>query len=1065
MYCPLHCHDGLGSMLDSTNRPETLVQRAKDLGFSSLAITNHGTMSTVIKHYELCLKNDIKPIIGCEVYITDDLTIKDSTSKYFHLILLAKNNIGYKNLLKLSTIGFLEGFYYKPRIDFETLKKHSEGLICLTACLGGELPKLITSHYTRAKRVKLIEKYKEVFGDDYYLEIQSANNESQAKVNQELCELSVLTNTQLVATSDAHFLTKEELELHRIFINIAQERDNEVYQDCWLKTDEEMREVLSLQIDEKFINKAMINSNVIAEMCNVTIQLGKEYLPTVRIPHGVDSIEEYFRQLCDDGFENRGIWDKPNYKEYIKRLKYEFDIITKKNFTGYFIILSEHIRKCKANGIIINDGRGSGAGSLINYLLYITEVDPLEYNLDFSRFLTIERKDLPDIDSDFSSSQRYESIYELRATYGANRVSQISTYGCLQAKAIIDTVGKVLEIDSEELKEIKKSIPDLTTLSDSVKKNKKLMENYGDFINTCIELEGLPRSTSCHAGGVVVCPDDMELTDFTALMLSKQGEIITQIDMHDLERVGLVKFDFLATTVLDIIGDTLKLITDKNYYDYEWDYTDKKTWELLSSGDTAGVFQLETAGMQEVAKRLKPQNIDELCALISLYRPDTMGEIEHYIDRKFGREEVTYEHPLLETILDKTYGCLIYQEQMMAITKLFGGFTDGEADVFRKALGKKKPELVKSQVTKFIERATQNGFDETLIKNLSDWLVDKGGYSFNLSHGISYSFPSFRCAYLKAHYPLEFMCSVINNQKSEQNGQTNYEGVSKFISECKKMGLDIRYPDINKSQMKFTTLDNAIYFGIEMIKGVSSKIIELIQVNRPFDSLLDFEERCNPDITSIITLIKSGCFDFLNKPRIDLLKECFGIRYDLGKTDKGDINKINKTHIQRLFDDGYIDSLDADKDKCLKILNNIRREEQIQLLVDKYLTGSEKEWEFETLSFFLNGTPFDELKLPDWERVQEESSGYIAGTILVLVKKKIKNGANKGKEMAFVTLESNIGKTELIVFNKTWIELNTRLKVGKTFVFFGKKGGDSKMLLLNIMDLDTYKKGMKNGKD
>lgn len=562
MYTPLHVHDGLGSLLDSTNRPDTLAKRAKEIGFSSLAITNHGTMMSSVKHYQECKNNDIKPIIGCEVYMADDLAIKDSDSKYYHLILLAKNNIGYKNLLKLSSIGFLEGFYYRPRIDFPTLSKYSEGLICTTACLGGELPRYITGHYTESRRIRFIEQYKELFGDDFYLEVQSAVNPTQIEVNQKLVDLSLKTNTKLVATSDAHFLSPEEFSLHKIFINIAQERDNEVYQDCWLKTYEEMIQGLVQGIDISFAKEALENTNEIADKCNVTIELGKEYFPSIKIPEDIHSLEEYFKKLCDEGFEKRGLWDKPNYKEYIRRLKYEFAIITQKDFTGYFIILSDHIKKCKAKGIIINDGRGSGAGSLINYILYITEVDPLEYDLDFSRFLTIERKESPDIDTDFASSQRYESIYELRNTYGANKVSQIMTYGSLQAKAIIDSVGKVLGIDIEELREIKKSIPDNTKIKDCILGNKKIMSQYKDLIEICIELEGLPRSTSCHAGGVVVCPDDMELTDFSALMLSKDGEIITQLDMNDVQKVGLVKFDFLATAVLDIIGDTLKLIGD-----------------------------------------------------------------------------------------------------------------------------------------------------------------------------------------------------------------------------------------------------------------------------------------------------------------------------------------------------------------------------------------------------------------------------------------------------------------------------------------------------------------------
>lgn len=501
----------------------------------------------------------------------------------------------------------------------------------------------------------------------------------------------------------------------------------------------------------------------------------------------------------------------------------------------------------------------------------------------------------------------------------------------------------------------------------------------------------------------------------------------------------------------------------RNYYDFKWDYTDEKTWDLLSSGKTSAIFQLESAGMQQVAQRLQPRNIEELCALISLYRPDTMGEIEHYINRKFGKEEVVFKHELLKDILGETYGCLIYQEQMMNVTKVFGGFSDGEADVFRKALGKKKPALIKEQVEKFIKRATENGFNEELVTYLGEWLVDKGGYCFNKSHGICYALPCFRTGYLKANYPVEFMCSVLNNQKNPQTGQIDYEGVSKFISECKTMGITINYPDVNKSDIKFIPKDGEIYFGLSLIKGLSSSIVDKIIALRPFESLLDFQNKCDPDSTSIVSLIKSGAFDTFNKNRYELLKEIAEIRYDLGKLSKGNLTRITKNDRQMLYSIGYIENLEEEKDVCLSKINFLRKAEQTNLFLEKYAVGDEKDWEFESLSFFLSGTPIDDIIFPNWEIVKDEESGYLAGTIIAVSKKKIKSGANKGKEMAFLDVESNFGKAEVTVFNKTWVDLNGELKTGKTLVFFGRKSGDTKMLLRGIIDLDTYKEGLKNG--
>lgn len=568
----LHCHNAKGSILDSTNKPEELPVRAKELGMSSLAITDHGTMYAMIDFYKACKRAKVKPIMGCEVYVCDDVNVKDNTSKYEHLVLLAETNEGFVNLKEIVTKGFMDGFYYKPRVDDKILRKYSEGIIALSACLGGRIPRMIMKGAKESTIVKAIEDYKKIF-KSFYLEVQSANNPDQRMVNQELVKYASLTNTPLVATSDVHFLRKEDFETHGIFIQINQSRDNEVYQDCWLKSEEEVFEVLEPHIGFEATIEAIANTHAIADQCNVEIELGHSYLPKFDIPKEWKNEDEYLKHLINKGIVERGInkKNKLELQKYIDRLKEELEVITAKGFSGYFLIVQDFLQSCREEEIYTGDGRGSADNSLVCYVLGITNVDSIEYDLNFSRFLTMERVSLPDVDMDLQSSRKSSGVDIIRKKYGHENVAQICTFGVMQAKTALNSVGSVLDIPTAITKEVSKLIPDGVSLEDALKKSslKKIKETglngvspeqIHRWFSLAEKLEGLPKTVSVHAGGVVICPSDRRMSEFTPLAVGKEGQIITQLEMHDVEEVGLVKMDVLATITLDVIDRALDLI-------------------------------------------------------------------------------------------------------------------------------------------------------------------------------------------------------------------------------------------------------------------------------------------------------------------------------------------------------------------------------------------------------------------------------------------------------------------------------------------------------------------------
>lgn len=1063
-FVPLHVHTTYGSILDSIIRVNDLVDKVKELGCPACAITDHGSMASTIGFYKRCKDKGVKPIIGCEVYVADDLTVKEGGSRYNHLILLAKNNKGYENLKTLSSIGYLEGFYAKPRVDFKTISKYSEGLICLSACLAGEVSEAIIKN-TNPDGVVL--KYKELFGDDYYLEIQSHCDDTQLAVNKEIVRLAKQHQIKVVSTTDAHFLNREDYEAHNIFININQDRDTENYKDCYIQNADEMIEKLTICVDIDIAKESLKNTIEVAEKCDVEIELGHPYLPHAKIVPPFKDDYEYLVHLVKVGLKEKGILKLPNRQEYIDRAKMELEVIKYKDFQGYFLKLREWLIAGKKRGIPFGECRGSSGGSIVAYLIGITNVDSVKYDLDFGRFLTKERTELCDIDTDVSTRRRTEFIKLITDDAGAENVAQIGTFNTLAAKSVIDSVGKVMGVTIPERNELKKNVSETDGVAGIKKINPKLYKQYKELIEMCIKLEGLPRSEGAHAGGVCVSGNNKPMTHYAPLRYNKYGNVTAQFEMKDIESVGLVKFDMLGLRTLDIIADALSFI-GSDYYSYEFNYEDPKIYEMVSSGDTNSVFQAESNFMTQVFKEIKPKDMFEWSDCIAIGRPDSIKFLKPYVDAKFHGKRPKEIHPDLTKVLGRTYGCLIYQEQIMNITKVFAGFSDGEADKFRKIVSKKKLDLLPEQLGKFKARCVENGYTAELAEELAQLLSDNANYCFNMAHSISYAITGYKTAYLKYYHPVEFMASVLNNQQKD-DGATDYESVSVHIKECERMGIKVMHPDLNKSIEKFKPIakENTILYGFGLIKDVGSSSVEVIMKNRPFKNVSDFIKKCDVcDKATMIALIKSGSADSISKlGRADILKMLFSYRFDNGREDAKPIKSINKNHIRFLLDNGYITPEQTDdKPTCLEIFNRRRKSKSWDDFKDRYMLGTELDWEMETVNAFMSGDPFEGVDMPDWERINVGDEGWIGGTVRNVKKTKVKNGKNKGAPMAFINIDSIYGIMDCVVFTNVWLGYQDLLKFGKNVMVCGEKQSELNMVVSRVITLEEYKAIMRRSK-
>ncbi|HEY7167609.1 MAG TPA: DNA polymerase III subunit alpha [Candidatus Binatia bacterium] len=878
----LHCHTEY-SLLDGANRIDNLFDRIKALKQPAVAMTDHGNMFGAVEFYRHAVSHGIKPIIGCEIYVAPASRFErkgvDKGPKEYnnHLILLAMNQEGYRNLCKLVSLGYMEGFYYKPRIDKDLLKELNGGLIALSACLQGEVSQSLSAgNIERAKAAA--ETYAGIFNDRYYIEIQDNKLLEQEKVNRLLVELAKDLSLPLVATNDCHYGERADFHAHDVLLCIQTGKTVAEDNRLKLETDElYLKSAEEMQSGFAYCPDAVGRTLEIAERCNVEMQFGKYHFPAFTPPKEI-SLDDYLDELAYKGLEERiaGITDPALRKTYLDRLNYELDVIKRMQFPGYFLVVADFINYAKQHGIPVGPGRGSSAGSLVAYALKITDLDPIRHVLLFERFLNPERRSMPDIDVDFCIRGRAQVIQYVKAKYGEDRVAQIATFGTLKAKAAIKDVGRALGFSFAETDAIAKLIPAPKQgfdypLTESIKMEPRLQDliksdaRIKNLIDHALRLEGLTRHASTHAAGVVL--SNLPLVDHLPIFIDKEGGIVTQFDMGSVEKIGLVKFDFLGLKTLTLIHDCLKLIEQSRGETVEIErlsLDDKKTYKLLCDGNTTGVFQLESTGIREMTVRIRPSCFEDLVAILALYRPGPLdsGMAEQYIKRKHGKEKIKYLHPLLEPILKDTYGVIVYQEQVMQIAQVLAGYTMGDADILRRAMGKKDPEEMAAQRDRFVEGARKKKIENERAAEIFDQMETFARYGFNKSHSAAYALVSYQTAYLKAHYPVEFMAALMTSEMGDT------DKIIKNLAECRSKNIEVLAPDVNESRSDFTPVADKIRFGMAAVKNVGEKAVEVILESREkdgaFTSLFDFCRRV--DLTAvnrrvIESLIKCGAFD------------------------------------------------------------------------------------------------------------------------------------------------------------------------------------------------------------
>ena len=1101
----LHVHSEY-SLLDGMSRIKDLPVRAKELGMKAIALTDHGVMYGAVEFYKECTKNGIKPIIGCEVYVAPHSRFDKEAGRdsgYNHLILLAKNKIGYQNLAKLVSLSFVEGYYYKPRIDLEILEKYSEGLVCLSACLAGSLSQAVI-HNDMAKAEEVALWHKRVFKDDYYIEIQHNGLRQQIMVNQKLIELARKLDIPLVATNDAHYLKKEDSYFHEVLLCIQtgkrmsdEDRMRFETEEFYIKSPEEMADYFSEFPD------AIENTVKIAEKCNYDFEFGVTKLPNYDVPEEFATHADYFKDLCNKGITKR-YGENPS-EEVQKRLEYEISVIEKMGYVDYFLIVWDYINYAKSVGIPVGPGRGSGAGSIAAYAIGITDIDPLKYNLLFERFLNPERVSMPDFDVDFDYERRGEVIEYVERKYGKDHVSQIITFGTMAARMVIRDVGRVLDYPYSETDKLAKMIPMEVhiTIPKALEQNRELKilyesnEEVKRLIDIAIKLEGLPRQASTHACGIVITKDPV---DTYVPLYVNDGNISTQYTMTILEELGLLKMDFLGLRTLTVISDTEKLVKQNRGIDVKYDkeMNDPKVYKLWAEGQSVGIFQFESQGMTNFMKELKPDSLEDIIAGVSLYRPGPMDQIPRYIRGKLNPGHNVYTHPALEPILNVTYGCMVYQEQVMQIVRELAGYSLGRADLVRRAMGKKKLDVMAKEREYFINGqvdddgnilvpgCVRNGIDADSANKIFDEMAEFAKYAFNKSHAAAYAVVSYRTAYLKAYYPAEFMAATLNSYLG------NLDKVPIYTDECKRLAIPILKPDINKSYTKFTVQDGKIRFGLGSIKNVGVSAIETVikerNKNGEFASFTDFCERIQSGTVNkkcIECLIKAGCFDEMKQTRATLLASYEQI-----------LDMINNQGRNQLANQVTMFDI-VEHEENVKYQYTVLKE-----LDERELLSLEKEM----LGIYISGHPLEKyrdaiLKQTNINSMQikdlndENIAGFkdnqsvrYAGTITAIKKKYTK----RNTIMAFVTVEDLYGNVELVVFDSVYSRCenflfdeniilvegrlsikedeNARIIVQDIKEFsenegnsLGAKSSQRKQLIIDITDLNEEKKDRLRG--
>ncbi len=1047
----LHNHTHY-SLLDGLTKIDELVAAAREDGQTALAITDHGVMYGVIEFYQQCKKAGIKPIIGMEAYLApgsrhDKVTSRDEKS--YHLLLLAKNNQGYKNLIKLTTIAHLEGFYYKPRIDWEVLEKYHGGLIACTACLAGEIPRLILAGKPD-KAKERIRQYNDLFGPgNFYLEIMPHFELADLeRVNQSLIEFSRELNVPLVATNDTHYLKPEDDEAQDILLCLQnkkkredKDRLNMTGADFSLKSMRAMKEAFP-QVPE-----AIANTVAIAEKCEVEIKLGDIHLPFFAVPAGYDG-DSYLKKLCQDGLKKRYGRTYEQVEEKVrKRLDYELSIVSKMGFSSYFLIVADFVNWAKGQGIVVGPGRGSAAGSFVAYILNITNLDPLKYDLFFERFLNPDRISMPDIDMDFADTGRDEVIRYVESRYGQDHVAQIITFGTMAARAAVRDVGRVLGYPYDYCDRLAKMIPLFSSLDEALKNVDEFKDIYRQeegakkIIDYARRLEGVARHASTHACGVLITNEP--LTDYVPLQYASSSDrsIVSQYSLHPIEDLGLLKMDFLGLKNLTIIESAINIIRNTRGVDINIDnipLDDKQAYELFQAGETTGVFQFESSGMKRYLRELKPTEFEDIIAMVALYRPGPMEWLPDYIAGKSGRKQVVYLHPKLEPILAKTYGVAIYQEQVMQIARDLAGFSMGEADVLRKAVGKKIIKLLAEQKEKFIDGCVKNGVAQELAEKIFSFIEPFAGYGFNRSHAACYALIGYQTAYLKAHWPTEFMAALLTSD------QQNIERVAIEIEECRHMGIEVLPPDINESFDSFTvvtsgTKDNravsvqekvkTIRFGLKAIKNVGENIANLIikerKANGPYKDIFDFLGRVtDKDLNkkSLESLIKSGGLDqFGERGRLLAnISALLNFNKEASQAKRGGQSSL------------FADAPGLNMAEGIKLTENSPAENRQKL-----------SWEKELLGLYITEHPFndyreyvDKLIVPLAELSPHglEEIINVAGVITGV--KKIMTRANES--MCFVKIEDAVSSIEILVFPRLLKAAPAIWQEGKAIICQGR---------------------------
>ena len=1014
----LHLHSEY-SLLDGSTRINLLPKRVKELGMDAVALTDHGNMYGAIAFYKACKEQGVKPILGCEVYVSEkDMNIKDKTNKRFHLILLAENNQGFKNIMKIVSLAFVDGYYYKPRVDKEVLKKYSKGIIATSACLGGEVQRFILDRDLDAAKAAALE-YREIFGENnFFLELQDHGMPEQARVNRELIKMSEELNFPLTVSNDVHYLDRDDAKSHDVLLCIQtgktineENRMKFPSDEFYLKSPDEMATLFPENKD------ALENTVKIANRCNVEIKFHEQHLPEFTVPEGYTH-EDYLKKLATEGMYNR----YENVTDDIKeRFYFEFNTIKNMGFVDYFLIVWDFIRYARKHEIQVGPGRGSAAGSIVSYCLGITDVDPLKFNLLFERFLNPERVSMPDIDIDFCYERREEVIEYVNRKYGESHVAQIVTFGTMAARNAIRDVGRALDMSYAKVDYIAKQVPQ--ALNMTLEKALEISETFKGIydseeesrllIDMALKLEGLPRHTSTHAAGVVISKD--ELTEYVPL--TRNDKIIaTQFNMIELEELGLLKMDFLGLRTLTVIRDAINLIREnegKTISFEKFDYNDPDVLKMFAKSETLGVFQFESSGMRAFLKELKPDEFSDLVAANALFRPGPMKQIPKFVASKHDKSKISYIHPKLEPILKSTYGCIVYQEQVMQIVQQIGGYSLGRADIVRRAISKKKMKVMEEERQNFIygnEKegvcgAIANGVDEKSANEIYDLIIDFADYAFNKSHSVAYSVVAYRTAWLKYYYPREFMAAQISTYTND------IKQVSLYIEEIKRLGIDILPPNINYSFKNFTVENKKIRFGLKAVKNVGDNLIDVIVRGRDkgkYKSLKDFVDRIN-------AIDKSA----LNKRAVESLIRCGAM----------DDFEGNRAQYLAIYESVLSSSSSTAKNNVLgqfSLFENTNVSEDLPILRD-FKQKDKLDMEKEVIGMYISGHPLDPYREiiekstnintnQIFEKYRENLLKYSKVKVGGILKSKKTMITKNNKMMAFAALEDLFGTIELVIF-------------------------------------------------